>query len=97
MKREPDSNRFVFRAAHFYALLEQQEYRCALTGRELTPENTSAEHIIPLRKGGKHELANIFLVDDAVAKLKRYYSDEEVILLAHELVAYARKRAGEGA
>lgn len=96
MKREPDNNRFVFRAAHFYALLEQQEYRCALTGRELTPENTSAEHIIPLRKGGRHELANIFLVDDAVAKLKRYYSDEEVIQLAHELVAHAVGRAVEG-
>lgn len=95
MKREPDSNRFVFRAAHFYALLEQQEYRCALTGRELTPENTSAEHIIPLRKGGKHELSNIFLVDDAVAKLKRYYSDDEVIQLARELVTHAgRKREG---
>jgi len=95
MKREPDSNRFVFRAAHFYALLEQQEYRCALTGRELTPENTSAEHIIPLRKGGKHELSNIFLVDDAVAKLKRYYSDDEVIRLARELVTHAgRKREG---
>jgi hypothetical protein len=86
-----DTDRYVFRAQDFYALLEKQEYKCALTGRTLTPENTSAEHIVPIRRGGKHELANIFLVDDAIAKLKRYATVEEIFTLAREIVANEKK------
>ena len=79
--------KFVFRAHHFYELLEKQEYKCAITGRELTPENTTAEHITPLRSGGKHGLDNIYLVDDKASKIKRYLTEDEVINLASDIIA----------
>ncbi|MDH5657449.1 MAG: HNH endonuclease [Spirochaetia bacterium] len=79
---------YVFRAQDFYDLLESQEYRCALTGRELKPENTTAEHIVPLRMGGRHELKNIYLIDQNVSRLKRYLSEEEVIRAAADIVRY---------
>ncbi len=92
--KQEEEAKFVFRASHFYELLEKQSYRCALTGRTLTPENTSAEHIMPLRKGGKHEIENIYLIDDSVAKLKRYFTEEEVIQLAGEILKYRQERKG---
>ncbi len=85
---------FVFRAQHFYALLDKQKYSCPLTGRELTPENTTAEHIIPLKRGGVHTLANIFLIDDKVAKLKRFMTSEEVVRLAAEIIEASGKQFG---
>ena len=47
---------YKFKAKEFYHLLDKQEYRCALTGRNLTPETTTAEHIVQLQDGGVHEL-----------------------------------------
>lgn len=77
---------FKFRSEHFYKLLKEQDYKCYLTNRELRPENTNAEHIKPLRAGGKHEAKNICLVDEMVARLKRYYTVEEIIKLATEII-----------
>jgi hypothetical protein len=76
-------DRYIFRAADFYSLLEKQKYRCPYSGRELTPSNCIAEHRLPLRKSGKHEASNIILVDNSVGYLKRYLTDEEL----HALVA----------
>lgn len=80
------TQKYVFRAKDFYALLESQNYRCPLTGRELTPETTCAEHIVPLRQGGTHALDNIYLVHDTVAKLKRHYKDSEILELANDII-----------
>lgn len=79
-------NRFIFKATHFYELLERQAYRCPYSNRELTPGNCVAEHRIPLRKSGKHEASNIVLVDNTVGYLKRYLTDEEVLNLAIDIV-----------
>ncbi len=87
-------DKFKFRAEHFYKLLNDQKYRCALTNRELTPENTNAEHILPLRKGGKHEPENICLVVDMIGKLKRYFSEEEIVLLASDIIKTKGKKYG---
>lgn len=80
------TEKYTFRAKDFYALLESQNYRCPLTGRELTPETTCAEHIIPLRKGGIHALSNIYLVHETVARLKRHYTDAEIQELANDII-----------
>ena len=89
-----NKEKFKFRSKHFYNLLNTQEYRCYLTNRELRPENTNAEHIKPLRAGGKHEAKNICLVDEMVAKLKRYYTVEEIIKLAAEILQARGKKYG---
>jgi hypothetical protein len=73
------SEKYSFKSQDFYTLLDKQKYRCAISGIELTPENCTAEHILPLRKGGKHELSNIYLVDENVSRLKRTLTEEEVV------------------
>ena len=85
---------FVFRASHFYQLLEKQEYKCALSGRELRPENTRATHAIPLRKDGQHALENIILVDDDVDLLKKNKSIRESVEIAADIIATAGKQYG---
>jgi len=80
------AKRFVFRANDFYELLEKQKFKCRYSGRTLNPSNCVAEHILPLRQRGHHELANIVLVDAEVAYLKRYLTDEEVLKLAIDIV-----------
>jgi len=86
------SEKYTFRARDFYELLTRQGYRCAISGIELTPENTTAEHIVPLRKGGKHELANIYLVDENISRLKRNLLEEEVIEIARRIVEHEGKK-----
>lgn len=86
--------RFRFKTEHFYQILEGQRYSCPITGRELTPQNTVAEHRIPLRKSGKHELGNIILVDQDASKLKRYMTDEEVVSLAADIIQTLGKGYG---
>ncbi len=62
---------YKFKVSVFRELLETQEKKCFLSGRELTPESTFAEHILPLGKGGGHSKENIVLVIDMLSKLKR--------------------------
>ena len=86
--------KFIFKANHFYELLEKTQYKCPYSGRELTPANCVAEHITPLRLQGRHEASNIVLVDHEVAYLKRYLSDDAVLKLAVEIVNTLGKNRG---
>lgn len=90
----PKEGRFVFKAAHFYELLDRLQYRCPYSGRTLTPQNTVAEHRQPLRKQGQHKADNITLVDFEVAYLKRYLTDEETLQLAVDIVNTLGKQHG---
>ncbi|EMK01205.1 MULTISPECIES: HNH endonuclease [Leptospira] len=79
---------YKFKAEDFYQILDRQDYRCILTGRELLPENTNSEHIVPLRKGGNHEFNNICHVVAPLSKLKRYYTEEEIVHLAADIIKW---------
>lgn len=69
------------------AMLAQQDYRCALTGRELTPENCSMDHIVPLSKGGAHSKENAQLVVIEANKAKGMMTEEEFAQLCRDVVA----------
>lgn len=45
--------------ANVLELIERQNFRCALTGRLLTTDTASLDHIVPLTQGGKHEISNV--------------------------------------
>lgn len=82
-------NDFFWKRGDFYHLLEKkQKMRCALSGIELTPQTTVAEHKIPLRRGGKHELENIYLLDENVARLKKGLLDAEFVEIARKIVEW---------
>ncbi len=78
--------KWTFRAKDFYALLEKQQRKCLITGRELTPETTVASHIVPLRRGGKHEVENIYLLMNDLLDVKKNLTDEELALLCHDVL-----------
>jgi len=86
---------YKFAAKDFYNLLEKQQYRCALSGRELTPETTDAEHIIPLDSaGGSHSLDNIYLIVRDAARLKRHLTEAELIRLCYDILTTRGKEFG---
>lgn len=90
-------NDYKFKAKDFYDLLEQQQYRCPLTNRELTPENTTAEHKVQLSAGGKHEKANIYLIHKDAARLKRHMSEQDMVKLAFDVLKTRGKAHGYSA
>ncbi|EQA44252.1 hypothetical protein LEP1GSC050_4172 [Leptospira broomii serovar Hurstbridge str. 5399] len=94
MKNNPKKKDYKFVVKDFYKLLEIQEWKCFLTGRTLEPENTNAEHIQPLRKGGEHEFKNICFVVEPLAKLKRYYTETEIVQLAYEILLWKGAKYG---
>lgn len=67
------------KASALKAILERQEYRCALTGLELTPESANVDHVTPLSRGGKHDPSNCQIVLDHVNKAKGGMTQQEFI------------------
>lgn len=76
-------------AANVLRLLECQNYRCALTGRRLTPDVASLDHIIPVRHGGKHAIENTQVLHKDVNRAKSTMSIEEFVQLCREVVRHA--------
>ena len=54
--------RYFMTIEEFRRKLERQGYRCALTGRPLTPDNCSIDHKKPLSRGGGNSARNLHLV-----------------------------------
>ena len=81
-------------ATNIKALVEKQGYRCAITGRELTPQNASLDHIQPLARGGKNKIENVWIVDHQVNVAKGTLTMEEFVLLCREVVKHFDGRPG---
>jgi 5-methylcytosine-specific restriction endonuclease McrA len=77
-------------ASNVLRLLEWQQYRCALTGRELTPETASLDHIVPVRSGGEHRIENTQILHRDVNRAKTTMTNDEFIQLCQEIVAHTR-------
>jgi hypothetical protein len=60
-------------------MLKQQDFRCALSGRELSPDTASIDHIMPLSRGGKHCPTNAQIIDLDVNQAKRNMTNDEFI------------------
>lgn len=70
-------------------LLEHQHYRCALTGRVLTPGTASIDHIMPIRLGGEHCIENTQVLHKDVNRAKGSLTSEEFIGLCREVARWA--------
>ncbi len=66
-------------------LLEFQNYRCALTGRKLTPDISSLDHIVPIRNGGEHVIENAQILHSDINRAKGSLSQDEFICLCTEV------------
>jgi len=69
-------------------LVRSQDYRCALTGRELIPQTASLDHIVPVSRGGEHCIANAQVLHEAVNRAKGTLTNEEFIQICREVVAH---------
>lgn len=79
-------------------LLDQQGYRCALTGRTLTPQTAALDHIVPIRCGGAHVIENVQVLHKDANRAKGSLTNAEFTGLCREVVRWtAGRRRGEGA
>ena len=72
-------------------LLEEQRYRCALTGRELTPQDAQVDHIAPISRGGSQTMENVWILHHQVNAAKGTMTAEEFIALCEEVVRHHRR------
>ena len=70
-------------------LIQNQNYRCALTGRRLEPQTAALDHIIPVSRGGEHVMENVQVLQKQVNRVKHTLTNEEFIALCREVVAHA--------
>ncbi|QDT05210.1 HNH endonuclease [Rubripirellula lacrimiformis] len=70
-------------------LLEHQGYQCTLTGRSLTPEVASLDHIVPVRDGGEHVIENTQVLHRDINRAKSILSNEDFIQMCREVTAFA--------
>lgn len=76
-------------AKRLYRLLELQGFKCAVTGRDLTPETASLDHKVPLSQGGSNLMDNVQIVHWDVNKAKGTMTMSEFLALCKEVVAFA--------
>ena len=74
-------------------LIEQQNYRCALSGRELTPETASLDHVLPLSRGGIHDICNVQVLDFRVNTAKGTMTVAEFVALCVDVARHAESPA----
>ena len=73
-------------------LLEHQEYRCALTGRPLSPENCQIDHIVPKRDIDPELIdlcENLQLVVEEVNRAKNTLGNDEFIAICRDVARYS--------
>jgi 5-methylcytosine-specific restriction endonuclease McrA len=69
-------------------LLENQQYRCALSGVLLHPDNCSLDHILPVSLGGSDSIDNLQWVSREVNKAKGNTDNNEFVLLCKRVAAW---------
>lgn len=79
------------------ALIESQQYRCALSGRPLTPETASLDHAIPLSRGGVHDISNVQVLEYRVNAAKGTMTVEEFVAMCRDVARHAAGLAAAAA
>lgn len=83
-----------FFAKDFWDLMEHQQHRCALTGRNFEPINTEIELKEPNLRENRFDKSNFYLIDKDLSPVARYMSEGEIIELAAEIIRFRGKEKG---
>jgi len=75
-------------AAKLMALLEKQEYRCALSGHKLTVKTASLDHVVPVSEGGSDDIDNLQWVHNAINRAKGTMSQQSFTLMCRRVAQY---------
>jgi hypothetical protein len=75
------------------ALLDRQDYRCALTGWRLTPDTAALDHVVPASRGGPHAIGNAQVLDRRVNRAKGTLGNDEFVALCGAVWRHAQAQA----
>jgi DNA-binding CsgD family transcriptional regulator len=85
---DPGSRQDSVTGASLLALLESQEYRCALSGVQLTPKTAQLDHKTPRSKGGEHVMGNVWFLHRDVNRAKGTMTVDEFIKMCSRVVQW---------
>lgn len=71
-------------------MLDKQAFKCAMSGRELTPQTASIDHIVPVARGGLNVMENVHVVHSEVNQAKRAMPIEDFVSMCQEIVTHYR-------
>lgn len=72
------------------SIVEAQEFRCALSGVSLAPENATLDHKQPISLGGTDEIDNLQWLATEVNRAKGNMPNDEFILMCKRVAAWNR-------
>ena len=75
-------------ASQVLDLVKDQDFHCAISGRKLTPETASLDHIVPLGRGGEHSIENVWVVDHRINLAKGTMTVEEFVSMCRDVVQH---------
>ncbi len=75
-------------------LVEMQDYRCALTGIPLAPDDANLDHIVPIAAGGKHQMNNVQVVHKTINQMKSTLAQDEFVEWCRHVVEHADRNDG---
>jgi 5-methylcytosine-specific restriction endonuclease McrA len=70
-------------------LAEKQGYRCALSGLELTTNNSDLDHIVPVGSGGTHSIDNLQWVHRSINRMRGTLDVKEFVRLCQAVVEWS--------
>lgn len=79
------------KSKHLLKLIEAQEFRCALTGRQLEPVTASIDHAYPVSRGGSNTVANLQVLHVDVNQAKGTMDPETFVEMCRDVVAWVDK------
>jgi len=80
----------VATARQLKEILERQEYRCALSGVKLEPQDASLDHVIPVSQGGSNSADNLQFLHKDVNRAKATMSQQDFIKMCARVAEYSR-------
>jgi hypothetical protein len=73
-------------------MVEMQDFRCAMTDLELTPDDANLDHVVPIAAGGNHVMGNVQVVHKVINQMKSTLPKNEFIEWCRRVVTYADNR-----
>jgi hypothetical protein len=80
------------RQSDLMRLVESQQFRCALSGIELTPATAALDHITPVASGGEHSIGNLQWLNSEVNRMKGMLSVDAFIDICRRVAATAESK-----
>jgi len=68
--------------------LQDQKFKCALTGVEMTPTLSSLDHVDPRSMGGEDDINNLQIVLPCVNKAKGTMSQAQFVAMCHAVARH---------